>query len=86
MQLTPQFPGITQQSLSQYGNMGLGLGLGESHASKNEPQDAPISQTEKVLNDFLQGPLLKQEDPEIKDLVCDNSEGCELPFLLFFGP
>ncbi|XP_010053526.2 uncharacterized protein LOC104441956 isoform X1 [Eucalyptus grandis] len=55
---------------------GLGtMGLGSSHESISSPSvpehsdPSTASRTEKVLNDFLQNPVLKQEDSELKDLA-----------------
>ncbi|KAK3434663.1 hypothetical protein EUGRSUZ_D02124 [Eucalyptus grandis] len=55
---------------------GLGtMGLGSSHESISFPSvpehsdPSTASRTEKVLNDFLQNPVLKQEDSELKDLA-----------------
>ncbi|KAI4372422.1 hypothetical protein MLD38_010656 [Melastoma candidum] len=68
MQLAPQFPRSNSQLLPQFGNMRLGLG--ESNASKDHMGDSPVaSRTEKVINDFLQNPLLKREDPELDGLA-----------------
>ncbi|KAI4371468.1 hypothetical protein MLD38_019700 [Melastoma candidum] len=68
MQLAPQYPGSNSQLLPQFGKMGLGLG--ESNASKDQMGDSPVaSQTEKVLNGFLPDPSLKREDPELDGLA-----------------
>ncbi|XP_030471094.1 uncharacterized protein LOC115689240 isoform X1 [Syzygium oleosum] len=71
MQLTPKLPGSISSGLPGLGTMGLGSSH-ESFSATSFPKDldpSVTSRTEKVLNNFLQNPVLKQEDSELNDLV-----------------
>lgn len=68
MQLGTKLSEDTSQGLPGYGNIGSGSTY-ENFASKGAAIDSPFgSRTEKVLNSFLQNPVLKGEDTE-NDLV-----------------
>lgn len=74
MQLTPKLPGSISSGLPGLGTMGLGSSH-ESFSATSFPEDSDpsvTSRTEKVLNNFLQNPVLKQEDSELNDLVCSG--------------
>ncbi|KAF8032707.1 hypothetical protein BT93_D1587 [Corymbia citriodora subsp. variegata] len=71
MQLSPKLPGSISPGLPGLGTMGLGSSQ-ESYSSTSIPENSDpsnTSRTEKVLNNFLQNPVLKQEDSELNDLA-----------------
>ncbi|KAF8032711.1 hypothetical protein BT93_D1587 [Corymbia citriodora subsp. variegata] len=79
MQLSPKLPGSISPGLPGLGTMGLGSSQ-ESYSSTSIPENSDpsnTSRTEKVLNNFLQNPVLKQEDSELNDLVLKHQQVIE---------
>ncbi|KAL3499715.1 hypothetical protein ACH5RR_038808 [Cinchona calisaya] len=66
-QLAKKAPDLTPQGLLGDANT---VSSNETVAYKNNPSNASYSnRTEKVLSNFLQNPLLKDEDKEVNDLA-----------------
>ncbi|XP_030524786.1 uncharacterized protein LOC115736988 isoform X3 [Rhodamnia argentea] len=77
MQLTPKLSGSISPGLPEMGTTGLGSSH-ESFSATTFPEDPSItSQTEKVINNFLQNPVLKQEDSKLNDLVLKHQQVIE---------
>lgn len=82
MQLAPKLPGSISPGLPGLGTMGMGSSH-ESFSATSFPEDPSItSRTDKVLNNFLQNPVLKQEDSKLNDLVCSGFRTSQISYAL----
>lgn len=73
MQLATKLPDQhTSQDLPGYGNKTIGSSH-ETFLSKNTSVDSPFaSRTEQVINSFLKNPVLKGEESEPNEVVCNE--------------
>lgn len=72
MQLATKPPDHKSQGLPGYGNTGTASAY-ENFTSKGSPVDTPFGgRTEKVLSSFLQNPVLKGEESEPNEAVCNR--------------
>lgn len=72
MGFAKKVPDNASQGLSQDANSQI-VSAYETFASKSPPLNAPYgSRTEKVINNFLQSPVLKSEDREPNELLRDT--------------
>ncbi|XWS49674.1 hypothetical protein CRYUN_Cryun12cG0023300 [Craigia yunnanensis] len=71
-QMVSKLPDPTSQSLHGPGNMSRGSAY-EKNSSKSLTETSFGSQTEQVLNSFLQNPVLKEDETSLNELVCKDT-------------
>lgn len=72
-QMATNPPDYTSQGLPGYGNK-VAHSTYENFTSTSSPVDKPFgSRTEKVLSSFLQSPVLKGEESDLNEVVCNSS-------------